>query len=208
VVLEIDSAAPQSVYVGGVGPAPAAEVEAEREASELSFRARAFALLEPRWDDSVAHIYENPGALGEAFFAGTVATAAGRDGVVDCLRAHAGEAVACLERDQKPADFPAGSGNVEVFARHADRLVLRTDAAAPATLVISRLFAPGWRASVDGEPTPIARANEALMALRVPAGAHEVALEYAPRSVRIGLVVTIVSLLLWLTLLVVPSRRV
>ncbi|MBM4268792.1 MAG: YfhO family protein [Deltaproteobacteria bacterium] len=207
VTLEVDSDAPAKVFVGGVGPAAAPDVEAEREAKELAWRASAFARLEPRWQDEVAHLYENPGALGEAYLATLVQVGDGTRGVVDCLREHPGEAVACLERGERADAFPVGSGTISVFARHADRLVLTTETAGPATLVVSRLFTRGWKATIDGAPTPFVRANEALLALAVPAGKHEVALVYDPSSVRFGLAASALSLLVCATLLVLPRRR-
>jgi uncharacterized membrane protein YfhO len=48
---------------------------------------------------------------------------------------------------------------------------------------------PGWRASVDGEPVPMLRADVAFRAVQVPAGRHRVSLVYRPRrrgAVRTG----------------------
>lgn len=64
----------------------------------------------------------------------------------------------------------------------------------------------GWRALVDGQPTPIERWNGAFQSIAVPAGAHRVVFEFRPASVEIG---GAVSLLAWIGLLAVwiSSRR-
>ena len=53
---------------------------------------------------------------------------------------------------------------------------------------------PGWRASVEGVPTPIYRANALYRAIRVPAGARQVVFEYTPRSLRWGAALSLASL--------------
>lgn len=47
-------------------------------------------------------------------------------------------------------------------------------------LVLPWVATPGWRATIDGNPAKILRANQALMALRIPAGQHEIRLSFWP----------------------------
>lgn len=56
---------------------------------------------------------------------------------------------------------------------------------------------PGWRATVDGEPTPIFRAYGLLSAVFVPFGEHTVRFVYDPISYRYG---AVLSLLTWAAL--------
>ncbi len=62
-------------------------------------------------------------------------------------------------------------------------------------------YYPGWEATVDGRAAPLRRANVAFSAVPVPAGTSEVVLRYAPRSVRYGVAVSGVSLVVALGLL-------
>jgi hypothetical protein len=71
-----------------------------------------------------------------------------------------------------------------------DRVQADVDTTVPAYLVVVDAWAPGWRASVDGVPAPVVRANLAFRAVPVPPGRHRVELRYRPRSVRDGLVVS------------------
>ncbi|MFQ3567237.1 MAG: YfhO family protein [Aggregatilineales bacterium] len=52
--------------------------------------------------------------------------------------------------------------------------------AADAWLVIALTAYPGWRASLNGEPAALERANLAFVALHLPAGEHRVELRYEP----------------------------
>ncbi|PYT07792.1 MAG: hypothetical protein DMF49_07080 [Acidobacteria bacterium] len=67
-----------------------------------------------------------------------------------------------------------------------DHLLVRTHSARSGWLVLAENFDPDWRAAVDGRPAPVYRAYGFLRALPLPAGAHEVSLEYRPRSLLAG----------------------
>jgi hypothetical protein len=43
---------------------------------------------------------------------------------------------------------------------------------------VSEVFYPDWKATVDGAPAPVLRANHVLRALALPAGRHEVVFRY------------------------------
>ncbi|MDG2305396.1 MAG: hypothetical protein P8R42_12260, partial [Candidatus Binatia bacterium] len=210
IVLEIDSEAPALVFVGGIGPAPSAEEEATREGKELAYRVEALEHLELRWKDDVAHLYENQGALGEAVFAERVVSVADRDAAFGCVAEHPGQAVACVPRAALPArDLPRGGpASLEITASDPGSLRIRTASETSNLLLISRLFDPGWRATIDGSPASLLPANGALQALAVPEGAHEVEIYYSPGSVGLGLALSLLSLgllagLLWIR----PERR-
>jgi len=66
-------------------------------------------------------------------------------------------------------------------------VVLHVETDAPALLVLSDTFYPGWRATVDGTPVPIYQTNAALRGVPVPAGAHRVEMHFRPRTLQIGL---------------------
>ena len=93
-----------------------------------------------------------------------------------------------------------GAGSARVLARLPTRWTVAVETAAPATLVVANATFPGWRAFVDGAAAPIVSPEGRPFAVPVPAGRHEVALEYAPASFRIGLGLAAASLLVgaWL----------
>jgi hypothetical protein len=66
--------------------------------------------------------------------------------------------------------------------------------AADAWLVIALTAYPGWRASLNGEPAVLERANLAFMALHLPAGEHRVELYYEPAWLVAGPLIGILGL--------------
>jgi uncharacterized membrane protein YfhO len=53
--------------------------------------------------------------------------------------------------------------------------------------VLVDAYDPDWKATVDGRPEALLRANVAFRALPLEAGEHRVEMRYRPRSVVLGL---------------------
>jgi uncharacterized membrane protein YfhO len=78
---------------------------------------------------------------------------------------------------------------------------------ADAYLVLSEVWYPGWQATVDGIPTPVLRANYAFRAVRLEPGEHQVHVTFVPRSWRLGVAVSGLTLLILVGLYPFVSRR-
>lgn len=106
------------------------------------------------------------------------------------------------------ADAAPADAQSEIVEHHAGFLKVRTHASANHLLVVSEIFYPGWQVTVDGQPAPLLRANDILMAVPVPSGDHQIELTFAPDLVKIGALISALSLLLWIGVMVVRFRRV
>ncbi|MBO6243111.1 MAG: YfhO family protein, partial [Clostridia bacterium] len=71
---------------------------------------------------------------------------------------------------------------------------------------VSIPYMEGWKAKIDGKETKVYKADEAFIALKVPAGVHEVEMEYKTRFIEISI---IAGILLWIYILglCVKKRR-
>lgn len=72
--------------------------------------------------------------------------------------------------------------------------VLNVSSSTAGWLVISQIYYPGWRATIDGIPVPLLRADYLFAGLALPAGEHVVKLEYRPVSFYAGLVLCLLGL--------------
>ncbi|BDG09038.1 YfhO family protein [Anaeromyxobacter paludicola] len=112
-----------------------------------------------------------------------------------------------------PRDPPAGAaapGAARIVVDRATEVAVETSDATGGLLLLADTFYPGWEATVDGAAAPIYRVNLAHRAVPVGPGAHRVAFSYRPRSVRLGLALTVVgvaALLLGAVALGFPRRR-
>ena len=71
-----------------------------------------------------------------------------------------------------------------------------------ALLVLSESYHPGWRATIDGQPVPILRANYVLQAVAVDTGDQKVVFEFNPLLLKTGFAVTCGGWLLLAILLI------
>lgn len=111
--------------------------------------------------------------------------------------------VVLLEGAPPPLEQPpAGSiESVEVTEYGADRVRLTVEAASPGVVVLGDVFDPGWKAYVDGQRVDVYAANLALRAVAVPAGSHVVEFRYEPLSLRVGMAISGLSLLVVIAIL-------
>lgn len=71
----------------------------------------------------------------------------------------------------------AERSGIRWMERSVDHAELEVTTPTPALLVVADNWYPSWRATIDGQPTPLARADLTLRGVRVPAGTHRVRLD-------------------------------
>ena len=89
----------------------------------------------------------------------------------------------------------------------AQRIEASVETAAPAMVVVAQTYYHLWRAYVDGQPTRLWRANYAFQALAIPAGSHQVKLVYEDRRFRLGMMISLISLVICVSFWCLPQRK-
>jgi hypothetical protein len=102
-----------------------------------------------------------------------------------------------LPLEAKAVAVSSNSSGTKVESTHwaAHQIDVEIEGQAPSWVVIAQSFYPSWRASVDGTPTKLWRANGAYQALEVPRGRHRVRLEYVDGAFRAGMGISVMGLL-------------
>jgi hypothetical protein len=90
---------------------------------------------------------------------------------------------------------PKAVGEVKILGYAPAEVRLEVAAEGSGYVLLTDAMYPGWQATVDGQPAEIRRADCFFRAVAVSAGRHEVAFRYAPDSVRLGLWVSLISLI-------------
>jgi uncharacterized membrane protein YfhO len=88
-------------------------------------------------------------------------------------------------------------GSISGVNVRPQRVEVSADLDRPGLLVIAQAYYHNWHAYVDGQPVPLWRANYAFQALQLPAGRHQVRVQYEDRAFRVGGIISIVTLLGW-----------
>ncbi len=107
---------------------------------------------------------------------------------------------------------PDSNGTPTVTEFEPEQFTIEVDTSGDAILSIAHPDYPGWRATLDGQPTDILRAYGALSAVAVPAGEHVIQFVYDPLTYQIGAIISVFTWaalgILGLILLAKGIRRV
>ena len=98
-------------------------------------------------------------------------------------------------------------GAIEVVSGRPEKHVFRV---APLNnsvyLVVNETLHHGWHATVDGQETPVLLANHRAMAVPVPAGSREAAMQYTPPRFFPGLAASLTGVILAVVLVLFGKR--
>jgi len=73
--------------------------------------------------------------------------------------------------------------------------------------VLVEQFFPGWRAAIDGKPVTIERWDGAFQSVEVPPGQHHLSFEFRSTGLRLGALMSAISLAAFVFLVLRSSRR-
>jgi hypothetical protein len=147
-------------------------------------------------------IYENLDALPRAFVVHQAEVSAGDEQTIARMRDPAFDpAQAVILAGGQPL-AGAGTSPAEITRYTPEEVVVEASTDAPGYLLLTDTFYPGWRASVDGQPAEIVRADVMFRAVRLGPGRHQVVFRYQPDSVTWGAWISAAALLLWLAALI------
>jgi hypothetical protein len=142
-------------------------------------------------------VYENPAALGRAFFVGASKVRLAPDDCVQAIQQPGFDPLDVLLLEQRPTmTMPGqqvGAGSVRISQYAPSDVQLRVTASVAGFVVLTDALYPGWAAYVDGMQVPILRGDCFFRAVAVPAGTHAVRFVYAPPSFRLGLCITLAA---------------
>ncbi len=87
-------------------------------------------------------------------------------------------------------------GSVRIDSYKSNTVDLTVNSKSRQFLFLSDSYFPGWKAYINGKPTKILRANYMFRAIVIGPGKHQVRFEYDPLSFKLGLAVTLTTILL------------
>lgn len=88
---------------------------------------------------------------------------------------------------------PIKSRPAKVISFTPESFIITATTPENAILSVAHVDYPGWRAYLDGEPTPILRAYGALSAIAVPKGDHTITFVFEPPLYQLGAILSLVT---------------
>jgi hypothetical protein len=110
-----------------------------------------------------------------------------------------------MPRARLTGDGPPGQVTIQVD--RPGRLEAEVIAPEGGRLIWNEAYHPGWSATVDGEPTPVDRADSDFNGIEVPPGRHSISFRFRPRSFLVGAALSVVGLGLLAASILMSRRR-
>ena len=172
-------------------------------------------IIVPDKKSGQAQVQHNPYAMGNAWFVDTLLVAENANEESNALNYLDLHTTAVLDKEfaSYVEDFTPGR-DPEAMVRltqYTPRYIdYEYSTSKPGTIVFSEIYYPyGWMATIDGQPADIYRVNYMLRAINVPAGKHNIHMEFAPDSVKKGNTVAMVCVVaMYGTILLIVSLAV
>jgi Bacterial membrane protein YfhO len=168
--------------------------------------------LQPVFQGQTNVVLENTLALPRATIVGRYEVVQPDSAIIDSVSLGTQDLaqVTYLASDPHLELGPVDGARATIESYRLNDVTIKVSTPGPGLLRLSDEWYPDWKATVDGKPAPILRADYLLRAVPIPAGEHTVVFRYSSPAVRNGLMLTLASLVVVLLLIVfgVRSRRV
>lgn len=105
--------------------------------------------------------------------------------------------VAIVETSIHLDPAPMAPSKVAWTQQNLRTLRLEVDSVATGLLVIADTFSRGWRATLNGQATPVLKTNHAFCGVVVPGGKHVVELSYSPWEIPVGFALSLLGWSFW-----------
>jgi len=143
------------------------------------------------------YVFENDKALPRAYVPKRVEKVADEDEVIEKLSPldyQPREVAFVTEPLSRPFEQPA-MGEARIQSMLPSEVVIDAQMQTAGLVVLSDLWFPGWKVTVDDRPAKLFRVNHAFRGVEVAAGRHEIRFRYRPASFTIGLLIGAISAL-------------
>jgi Bacterial membrane protein YfhO len=155
-----------------------------------------------------AKVYTNDRTLPRVFVVSGQRKVGGEDAAFAAVTSPSFDARREVVREGMRASTPTRgpSGRARLLSYEPNRVVVAASASRPSTVVLSDIWFPGWKATVDGKSAEVERVDYLLRGVRVGPGAHRVVFSYRPGSWRIAWIITLIASVSFVVTLILVIR--
>jgi hypothetical protein len=143
-----------------------------------------FSGLVPVYSGNKTYVYENKSALPRAYFVDTVQNVSAIE-ILNKVKNNQFDPkeIAFVEDADIKVDKPDSTASVQIEKYGDENIYLNVNATGNNFLFLGDTYVgKGWKSYVDGNETPIYRANHNFRGIVVPKGNHKIHFEYLPKS--------------------------
>lgn len=167
------------------------------------------------FEDGKTRVYLNEGYFDRVFVVPQAVIASTPDEALTAVTQQAGSlhqiVVLELENQPPPPELGTGQaapGQAAITEYALNHVTIEADMETAGFVILADTYYPGWRATIDGQRTPVYRADYLLRAVYAPAGQHTIRFSFLPVDFIVGAVVSGLTLLAAMGLLWRARRAV
>ena len=196
---------------------PTGQMEAGGEPTTDDWTFATFYLPRPElvFEDGKTRVYLNEGYFERVFVVAQAMIAATPDEALTAVTQQADNLhqIAIIELENQPPPPELGQnlaapGQATIIDYAMNHVTIEANMQTAGFVMLADTYYPGWRATLDGQRTPVYRADYLLRAVYVPAGQHIIHFSFLPADFMVGAVVSGLTLLLAMGLLWWARRAV
>ena len=179
------------------------------KAENYKFNPELFNLV---WQDGKWKIYEYKEALPRFFLANSYETIVDKQQIINKLLNNNVDLKQTVILEEKIPAFnnllnKETASFVEMEYYQPNQAKFKVSTNTDKILFLSDNYYPGWKAYMDGKETKIYRADYTFRAIVVPTGVHTVIFSYEPWTFKIGMIISGLSIALFLILLKIKKLK-
>lgn len=164
------------------------------------------------WTDGVYDIVEYSRALPRALVITNYIVKSQPQRIIDAIYDPTFDPTTSVVLEEQPHLLPSSqekpaSASATITRYAPDRVEVTVESDAPALLLLTDAYFPGWQAWVNRKDASIYRANFAFRAVSVPTGASTVIFSYHPQSLTYGILFSVLGLVLTAGICVFLNKR-
>jgi hypothetical protein len=213
-LIEGDDGDGGSIVLGNFGPTPGREEERRLYEELLPLHKREFDFLEYKGAYEGIRIYENKNVMDRAFILHDARETDGLDSVIKELRGGldfrrvgivdditsemAGSMPSLFSKEGRERVDSQAEDKVVMKEYSPDEIALDVESGKGGLLVLSDLFYPGWKVTVNGRDGRIIKVFGLLRGVLIKGGKSKVLFLYRPLSLYIGIIISLITFISWI----------
>ena len=176
--------------IGGYSPAKLRRYQDMIEYHIGRNNVRVFNMLNTKYfivpgQDGTPDVQRNVAAMGNAWFVDSVQIVEGPNAEINALNDFDPQTTAVIDTPfaskLQPFSHPSANASIQLTSYAPNVLTYKSSNENDGLAVFSEVFYPNeWFAWINGEPAEILRVNYILRAIHIPAGEHEIRMEFIP----------------------------
>lgn len=174
-------------------------------------------LFKPIWQHNNWYGLEHTNAFPRVFLASSVHIENNAQKILDLVFDPKIDLLTTIILEENPLELnnsskfinlpkPSPGSSAYITSYEPQEIVIQTKSSSEQMLFLSDNYYPGWKAYIDDKETKIYRANYTFRSIYLPKGNHRVAFIYQPMPFKIGLAISVLSVILLLVVILKNSN--